>query len=129
MAKLLNLILEDLEKLWRRFLWAGDKKLTEGKCIVHCTRAAYQKRVRLDIPNLENFTRTLQLRWLWHLWVSNDKPWVGIETPCDDEDELLFIVCTTINLGDRGGLASRSPAGDTDRRTLRQFYSTCRGKK
>jgi hypothetical protein len=83
-------------------MWAGDKKLAGGKCKVNCTQSCLPKESGgLDIPNLEKFTRALQLRCLWHRWVSNDKPWVGIETSCDD-DELLFVAYTTITLGDKG---------------------------
>jgi hypothetical protein len=52
----------------------------------------------LEIPNLEKFVRVLRLRWLWHQGVSPDKPLVGTETPCNDEDKLLFATCTTITL-------------------------------
>jgi mannosylglycoprotein endo-beta-mannosidase len=94
-------ILEDLDKLRRCFLWAGDKQLTGGKCKVNWTRSCLPKENGgLGIPNLDKFARALRLRWLWHQWVSTDKPWVGTETPCDDEDKLLFAACTTITIGD-----------------------------
>jgi hypothetical protein len=74
-------ILKDLEKLRRRFLWAGDKQLTDGKCKVNWIRNCLPKESGgLGIPNLEKFARALRLRWLWHQWVSSDKPWVGTAT-------------------------------------------------
>jgi hypothetical protein len=94
-------ILEDLNKLRRRFLWVGDKQLSGGKCKVNWTLTCLPKESGgLGIPNLEKFARVLRLRWLWHQWVSPDKPWVGTETPCDDEDKLLFAACATVVLGD-----------------------------
>jgi hypothetical protein len=103
-------LLEELDKLRRRFLWAGDKQLTGGKCKVNWVRCCLPKESGgLGIPNLDKFARALRLRWLWHQWVSTDKPWVGTETPCDDEDKLLFTVCTTITLGD----GKRTSFGDS----------------
>jgi hypothetical protein len=68
-------ILEDFEKLRRRFLWAGDKQLSGGKCKVNWTQTCLPKESGgLGIPNLEKFARALRLRWLWHHWVSPDKP-------------------------------------------------------
>jgi hypothetical protein len=58
-------LLEDLDKLRRRFLWAGDKKLMGGKCKVNWTRSCLPKESGgLGITNLEKFARVLRLRWL-----------------------------------------------------------------
>lgn len=53
----------------------------------------------LGVLNLEKFARALHLRWLWHEWTSTEKAWVGIETPCDEADRLLFAACTHIQMG------------------------------
>ena len=57
--------LKELDKLRRRFLWAGDKELTGGKCKVAwikvCTLTVNGG---LGIIELEKFSRALRLRWL-----------------------------------------------------------------
>lgn len=55
----------------------------------------------LGVPDLERFSRALQLRWLWQEWTRDNKPWVGMELPCnDDVDPLLFNSSVTVSLGD-----------------------------
>jgi hypothetical protein len=54
----------------------------------------------LGVLNLEKFTRALRLRWLWHEWKDPSKPWVGLETSCDEVDKVLFAASTKITVGD-----------------------------
>jgi len=94
-------VLEEIDRIRKRFLWAGDEHLTGGKCKVNWTRSCLPKEFGgLGILNLDNFSRALRLRWLWHDWVSPEKAWVGSDLPCDSSDRLLFAACTTITLGD-----------------------------
>jgi mannosylglycoprotein endo-beta-mannosidase len=94
-------VLDDIDKLRRRFLWVGDKALSGGKCKVNWTKTSLPKKFSgLDILNLHRFASALRLRWLWHEWTSPDKAWVGTEVPCTEQDRLLFAACTTITLGD-----------------------------
>ena len=94
-------ILDELDKARKKFLWAGDKTLTGGKCKINWTKYGMPKENGgLGILNLERFARALRLRWLWHEWVSPGKVWVGTKNPCDDTDGLLFTACTTITLRD-----------------------------
>jgi hypothetical protein len=94
-------VLDDINKLHRRFLWAGDKALSGGKCKVNWTKTSLPKEFGgLGILNLHRFASALRLRWLWHEWTSPDKAWVGTEVPCTEHDRLLFAACTTITLGD-----------------------------
>jgi hypothetical protein len=96
-----NEVLDDIDKLRRRFLWAGDKALSGGKCKVNWTKTSLPKKVGgLGVLNLHRFASALRLRWLWHEWTSPDKVWVGTEVPCTEQDRLLFTTCTTITLGD-----------------------------
>ena len=93
-------VLEDLDKIRKRFLWAAGEELTGGKCKVNWTKSCMPKELGgLGILNLEKFARALRLRWLWHSWVSPDKPWASTELPCDETDRLLFAACTTIRIG------------------------------
>jgi hypothetical protein len=92
--------LEDLDKIRRRFLWAGDDSISGGKCKVNWTRTTLPKKLGgLGILHLHKFSRALRLRWLWLQWTSPDKTWAGTEVPCDDTDNLLFANCTQITLG------------------------------
>jgi hypothetical protein len=76
-------VLDDIDKLRIRFLWAGDKALTGGKCKVNWTKTSHPKEFGgLSILNLSRFASTLRLRWVWHEWTSPDKAWVGTEVPC-----------------------------------------------
>lgn len=43
--------------------------------------------------------RALRLRWLWFAWKQDDRPWAGLDTPCDDTDRYLFHASTTITVG------------------------------
>ena len=55
----------------------------------------------LRILNMEESSRALWPRWLWHEWASPIKPWVGSETPNDSSDIHLFIAATSITRDDR----------------------------
>jgi hypothetical protein len=91
---------EEIDKLRWRFLWAGDKAISGGKCKVNWTKTTLPKELGgLGILNLEKFARALRLRWLWQEWVFPKKAWVRTEVPCDDTDRLFFADCTTITLG------------------------------
>jgi hypothetical protein len=92
--------LDEINKLQRRFLWAGDKVISGGKCKINWTKTTLPKELGgLGILNLEKFARSSRLRWLWQEWVSPGKAWFGTEVPCDGTDWLLFADCTTITLG------------------------------
>lgn len=92
--------LDEVDTMRKRFLWAGDKELTGGKCKINWTRTTLPKEYGgLGILNLQKFARALRLRWLWHEWTAPDKAWVGTGTPCDDTDRLLFRACTMITVG------------------------------
>jgi hypothetical protein len=93
-------VLKDIDKIRRRFLWAGDKALSGGKCKVNWTKTSLPRDLGgLGLLNLEKFARAFRLRWLWQEWTAIDKAWVGTEVPCDDFDRQLFAHCTRISLG------------------------------
>jgi hypothetical protein len=55
--------LKELDKLRRRFLWAGDTQLTGGKCKVAWTKVCTPTvNGGLAIIDLEKFSRALRLR-------------------------------------------------------------------
>jgi hypothetical protein len=67
---------KELDKLRRRFLWAGDGQLTGGKCKVAWPRVCSPtENDGLGITDLELFSRSLHLCWLWYAWDDRDRPW------------------------------------------------------
>jgi hypothetical protein len=59
--------LKELDKVRKKFLWAGDTELTGAKCKVAWPRVCMpQPNGGLDIKDLESFSRALRLRWLWY---------------------------------------------------------------
>ena len=89
--------LKAFDKLRRGMLWNNSETASGGKCKV----CRPKKLGGLESLNLEKFSRSLiRLRWLCHEWASDDKPWVGTETPNDDVDRNLFNVATKVTLGD-----------------------------
>jgi hypothetical protein len=59
-------VFKDIDKIRRRFLWAGDKALTGGKCKVNWTKTTLPRDLGgLGLLNLEKFARALRLKWLW----------------------------------------------------------------
>ena len=66
--------LDDLDKMCKGFLWAGDGALTGGKCKVNWTRTCLPKvNGGLGVLDLERFARALRLRWLWQEWTATQK--------------------------------------------------------
>ena len=93
--------LEDLDKLRKRFLWAGDQALSGGKCKVNWPTVGHLLQLEgLGVLDLKSFARVLRVRWLWQEQSQPDKHWVGIGTPCTEVDKLLFAACTTTHIGD-----------------------------
>ena len=71
-------VLDEIDKICKRFLWAGEQDLTVEKCKVNWTCSCLPKEFGgLRVQNLDSFSRALRLRWLWHEWVSPDKVWAG----------------------------------------------------
>lgn len=96
----------------RRFLWAGTGDIIRGKCKINrkktCLPTSQQG---LGVLNMEKFMRALRLRWPWQQWKDRTELWVGLETPCDETDRLLFAAATIITTGMVTRLASGTPPG------------------
>jgi len=94
-------VLQSVDKLRKKFLWAGDDVLTGGKCKVNWQTVNRPLNLGgAGVLDLEKFARALRLRWLWQEWATPDKPWVGMGTPCNETDKLLFAASTTLVIGD-----------------------------
>ena len=84
-------MVEDIDKMRRHFLWAGDSELTGGKCKVAWTTVAKPVEYGgLGIIELDKFSRALRLRWLWFQWTNPERPWNGTAPPVDTVDMALF---------------------------------------
>jgi hypothetical protein len=87
------------DKVRRRFLWAGNQDLHGGKCKVSWARVCRPlNRGGLGIMDLEQFSRALQLRWIWLHWKEPGKAWHDSELPVDDIDKALFVAATKVHV-------------------------------
>lgn len=89
----------EMERIMRRFLWAGTEDLRGGKCKVQWTKMARPvKYGGLGIRNMQLFSRALRLRWLWYEWNVPAKAWLGSELPVDELDRTLFMAATKVSV-------------------------------
>jgi hypothetical protein len=92
--------LKKIDKIRRSFLWKGDEEAKGGHCLVNWkTCCAPKKFGGLGIKDLRLYGRALRLRWPWLAWDEAERPWKGMQIPCDTTDMQLFAACTKITLG------------------------------
>lgn len=90
-----------IDSIRRAFLWAACDKVTGGKCKVNWEMVCKPKDCGgLGILNLTKFASALRMRWLWHEWKDEAKPWAGLGTPCTMLDNDLFAAATKVTIGD-----------------------------
>jgi hypothetical protein len=82
-------VIEEIDRQRKRFLWTGTDQIAGGGC-------------KVGILDLKKFVCALRLRWLWHEWKAQEKPWVGMCIPCTNEDRRLFEKSTKITIGNGG---------------------------
>jgi hypothetical protein len=88
-----------MDKLRKRFLWAGNQELHGGKCKVNWRRVCRPLQYGgLGIADLERFGRALRMRRLWCQWKQSDKPRCNSELPIDDVDRALFAAAMSVNV-------------------------------
>jgi hypothetical protein len=51
--------------------------------------------------DLAKFASALRMRWLWHEWNDEAKPWIGLGNPCTIQDHELFATAAKISIGYR----------------------------
>jgi hypothetical protein len=101
-------LLKQIDKLRRNFLWKGEEpdKVSGGHCLVNWPTVCTPKKLGgLGILDLERFVQDLRLRWLWFKWKQADRPWTGLDIPCDKTDRDLFDASTVVTVG-KGDKAS-----------------------
>jgi hypothetical protein len=92
--------LKELDKIRRKFLWAGDGELAGGKCKVAWPKVCTpQPNGGLGIKDLDHFSQSLRLRWLWFSWDSTQRTWDGLQLPISNDDRALFNAVTIVHLG------------------------------
>jgi hypothetical protein len=88
-----------MDKIRRRFLWAGNEQLHGGECKVSWAQVCQPlNRGGLGIMDLERFGHALRLRWLWLQWTEPNKPWHNTELPVDDVDKDLFAAAMRVQV-------------------------------
>jgi hypothetical protein len=92
-------VLMKIDSIRRAFLWAASDKVTGGKCKVSWDMVCKPKEYgSLGILNLAKFASALCIKWFWHEWSDEARPWVGLENPCNNQDKELFAVATKISI-------------------------------
>ncbi|CAM0954217.1 unnamed protein product [Alopecurus aequalis] len=90
-----------IDKIRRSFLWAGDTEASGSKCLVNWKQVCAPRSLGgLGVKDMEAYSRSLRLRWLWFEWDDKERPWRGTAVPCDTKDRRLFASCTLVTLGD-----------------------------
>lgn len=85
-----------VNKLHWAFTWKGRDKLNGGSCLV-----AWEKVQRpldlggLGILNLEYMGWSLQMRWLWYMKTTTNRPWKGLDTKIHPNVVALFNIALT----------------------------------
>ncbi|KAJ1263036.1 hypothetical protein BS78_09G153900 [Paspalum vaginatum] len=91
---------KSIDKIRRSFLWKGEEQANGGHCLVNWPTVSRPKELGgLGVLDLDKFSRALRLRWLWQEWTNDEKPWAGLQVPCNNADNLLFHASTIVTLG------------------------------
>jgi hypothetical protein len=101
-------LIRQIDKMRRSFLWKGEEpeKVSGGHYLVNwLTTCAPRDLGGLGILDLEHFVCALRLRWLWFKWEHMQRPWAGLDIPCDSTDRDLFNASAIVTVG-RGDKAS-----------------------
>lgn len=92
--------IKSMDKIRRGFLWKGSEEASGGHSLVRWAKVKKPKKLGgLGVLDMELFSRALRLRWLWFQWVDPDRPWVGLEVPCNETDRQLFRASTRVIIG------------------------------
>jgi hypothetical protein len=97
-----NWLIKQIDRLRRSFLWKGEEpeKVNGGHCLVNWPTVCTPKEMGgLGILDLERLARALRLRWCWYQWKHEERPWVGLDIPCDKTDWELFNASTVVTVG------------------------------
>lgn len=89
-----------IDSILHAYLWAGIDKLSGRKCKINWDLVCKPKQYgALGLLNLDKYSNDLRLRWLWLEWVDTSKHWIGLGTPCTDDDRDLCVAATHGTVG------------------------------
>lgn len=98
---LLRSALKRINKIRRGFLWKGSEEASGGHCLVNWAKVQRPKILGgLGVLDLELFSRALSYAGCGTNWAEPDRPWVGLQVPCNEVDQQLFRLSTKVILGD-----------------------------
>lgn len=55
--------------------------------------------VEMPVKDLQMFSASLRLRWLWLQWQDPSRPWHGLPLPSGEADLSLFNACSSVSIG------------------------------
>lgn len=90
--------LNELDKIRKRFLWAGEQALTGRKCKVNWPMVNRPKDLG-RVLDIHKFASALRVQWLWKQQSDPGGVWAGLGNPRIDIDKLLYATCTELQLG------------------------------
>jgi hypothetical protein len=72
-------VLQKIKILLSAYLWVSCEKVSAGKCKANWVLVCRPTKLGgLGILNVDKFAIALRLRWLWHEWMDETKPWIGL---------------------------------------------------
>jgi hypothetical protein len=92
-----------IDKYKRGFLWKGHdyENIRGGHCLVNWQKCSRPRWLGgLGIKELNKFSRSLRLKWLWYNWDHQQKPWKHLLKITDQTDRSLFFTSTVMIVGD-----------------------------
>jgi hypothetical protein len=95
-------LLRQIDRMRRSFLLKGDEpeKISDEHCLVNWPTTCTPKDLGgMGVLDLEGFGCVLRLRWLWFKWQDADRPWNGLDIPCDNIDRDLFNASIEVTVG------------------------------
>jgi hypothetical protein len=94
-------LLEELNRGFRAFFWAGKKTVHGGQCLVAWDVICSPKRLGgLGIKDLRLHGIALRTRWQWLRRTDPDRPWQGLPHLKDEAAEGVFQTLAKIVVGD-----------------------------
>jgi hypothetical protein len=96
-------LFKQIDRLRSSFLWKGEEpeKVNGGHCLVNWPTVCTPKDLGAPgVLDLEQLARALRLRWCWFQWKHEDRPWNGLDIPCDKYDMELFHASMVVRVSD-----------------------------
>jgi hypothetical protein len=103
--------IEDIDRIRRKFLWAGSDSSVRGKCLVAWpTVCLLTIHGGLGVQNLKLASFALRTRWLWLQRTDPDRAWAALPLRIEPQIHDLFDASIQIQVG---AMALRPSSGGT----------------